>query len=491
MKDILLIQPLASFNNSRPVLPQDSVGIGMLTIMAYLKQFGVEGEVIHIPRALSTGYTLDNVFERIKEANPKLIAISLNWLHFSEGALQLASMLREMLPNTTIVIGGQHATLFAEEILECSSDIDGITVGESERTFYYLIKELKRGNRKIPKGIPGVMINDPIDGIVGSVPEIIEDLDTLPFYTYRDVWPYADEVCAALDTVRGECLRKCSYCIESKTNYLQGRKKFTYHSMEYLAKQIKFFVSEGTNNITIQDSFYLLGDKKIQELCQCLKKEGIKLNILNIFVEPTIFEDETLIALKEVANKVSLDYGMETGSAETAELIGRRYDKDKLLEGLKKTSEMGIKILTWWMTGLPIGKTQLPDYKRTVLKENMDYIDETIKCGTIPRWITPLILFPHTDMAKNNDYYGIKPYIKTFKEFCAYSRVEANNYGVYYDLLTHETAAQNRREIIESTIALKKAVLDKVVEYRDILLSYGWTDLELEAFKNEAMGSFY
>src|SRR5690554_1131467 len=484
MKDILIIQPPASFDNSRPVLPQTAVGIGMLTIMAYIKEFGFQGEVIHIPRALSDGYTLEGVFERIKNANPKLIAIGLNWLHFSDGALQLASILRKMLPNTTIVVGGQHATLFAKEILECSNDIDGITVGESEKTIYYLLKKLKRGARQIHRGIPGVMINDPIDGIISSMPEIIDDIDTLPFYSYRDVWPYTKEVCAALDTVRGECIRNCSYCIESKTNYLQGRRKFTHHSPEYLAKQVKSFVDEGINNITIQDSFCLLGDKKIQEFCTCLKKQGIKLNILNIFVEPTIFTDDTLIALKEVANTVSLDYGMETGATETADLIGRSYSKDKLLEGFKNTSEMGIKIFTWWMTGLP------GDNKAN-LKENMDYIEETIKCGAIPRWITPLILFPHTNMAKENRYYGVKPHIETFKEFCNYSKVEANNYGVYYDLLTHETTTQNKREIVESTIALKKAILDKMVEYKDILMSYGWTSIELEAVENEAKGSFY
>lgn len=484
MKDILIIQPPASFENSTPVLPENAVGIGMLTIMAYIKQFGFKGEVVHIPRALSEGYSLEDVFERIRKINPKLIAIGLNWLHFSEGALQLAAILRKMLPDTTIVIGGQHATLFAKEILECSEDIDGLTIGESEKTVYYLLKQLKRGCRHIPKGIPGIMSNYLDEGIISSMPEIVEDIDTLPFYSYEDVWPYVKEACAALDTVRGECIRNCSYCIESKTNSLQGRRKFTQHSPEYLAKQIKSFMEEGIDNITIQDPFCLVGDKKIQEFCACLKAENVKLNLLNIFVEPKAFTDETLIALKEVANKVTLDYGMETGATKTADFIGRSYSKDMLLESLKSASKMGIKILTWWMTGLPSDN-------RDTLKENMDYIEETIKCGTIPRWITPLILFPHTDMAKKNQHYGIKPYMKSFKEFCNYSKVKANNYGVYSELLTHETATQSKRAIVESTIALKKGILEKIGEHRELLMSYGWSSLELDAVENEAKGSFY
>lgn len=484
MKDILIIQPPVSFHNLRPVLPQNSVGIGMLTIMAYIKQYGFKGEVVHIPRALELGYSLKEIFNRIKEADPKLISIGLNWLHFSEGALQLTKMLREMLPNTPIIIGGQHATLFAKEILECCKDIDGVAIGESEKTVYYLLKKLERGNRKIPNGIPGLMIDDPNMGIVNTMTEIVEDIDTLPFYSYNDVWPYSKEACAALDTVRGECIRDCSYCIESKTNSLQGRKKFTYHSPEYLAKQIKSFINEGIESITIQDPFSLLGDKKIQKFCTCLKNENVRLKLLNIFVEPQIFSENTLIALKGVADKVSLDYGMETGAIKTAELIGRSYSKDKLLENLKCVSKMGIKILTWWMTGLP-GDNQ------TTLKENMDYIEETIKCGAVPRWVTPLILFPHTDMAKKKENYGIKPHMTSFKEFSKYSEIQANNYGVYSELLTHETITQNKREIVESTIALKKSILDKISDYRSVLMSYGWSSLELEAIESEAKGSFY
>jgi radical SAM superfamily enzyme YgiQ (UPF0313 family) len=484
MKDLLLIQPIVSLNNSSPVLPQDSVGIGMLTILAYIKKFGFSGEVIHIPRALEEGHSWELILQKIKEENPKVIGIGLNWLHFSEGALEIAKILRNMLPNTTIVIGGQHATLFANEILQCNNDIDGITIGESEITYYYLLKILRRGIRSIPSGIPGIMLNNLDKGLISIKPDVVENLDELPLYTYSDVWPHTQETCAALDTVRGECMRNCAYCIESKTNYLQGRSRFVEHSSEYLANQVKAFVDEGIHSVTIQDPFFLTGDNKIKQFCKCLKDKGIKLKLLNIFVEPRIIAYDTLHSLKEVAEDVSLDYGMETGANETAKLIGRSYPKADILENMKYASEIGIKVLTWWMTALP------GDNKES-LRESLNYIEETIKCGVIPRWVTPLILFPQTDMAKDNEHFGIKTNISTFNQFRNYSKVKANNYGVYYDLLTHETTNQTKREIVESTIALKKAIADKMSENRHILLEYGWNETELKAFENEVRGSFY
>lgn len=484
MKDILLIQPPVSFHNDKPVLPQNSVGIGMLTIMAYLKRKGYSGEVIHIPRAEEEGFKLKDIINRIKEANPKVIAIGLNWLHFGEGALELARLLRKEFPNMTIVVGGQHATLFAEEILRLSPDIDGITIGESEKTMCFLVEAVIRESRRIPEGVPGVMTLREDRTIALKNPELVDNLDELPLYSYKDVWPYTVEVCAALDTVRGECMKNCSYCIESKTSRLQGRKKFTWHSGKYLAAQIKSFMDDGTRNITIQDSFTMVGDKAIQEFCDCLMEEKIKINLLNIFTEPRIFQDKTIEKLKQVSNIVTLDFGMETGAKDTGEFIGRGFDKDEILMSLKKLSSNGVKVLTWWMTGLP-GETE------ESLRENMDYIVDTLKCGAIPRWVTPLILFPHTDMSKNKDYYGVIPHIKTFSEFCSYSKVKANVYAVYPELLTHETSTQSPRKIIEATIALKKGIITSIDNYKNVLCQYGWKESEVEAISNEAKGSFF
>jgi len=484
MMDLMLIQPVASFQNPYPILPQDAVGIGMLTIIAYIKSKGFQGEVLHLPKAIEKGIPFEQVFEKIEKENPKVVGIGLNWLHFSEGAIQLAQILRKRYPDLTIVVGGQHATLFAKEILEECDALDGITIGESEKTYAYLLEKVTREDRKIPEGIPGIMQYNDAGEIVSIGPEIVNELDELPLYSYKVVWPEVEEICAALDTVRGECIMNCAYCIESKTNSLQGRKRFTQHSPEYLAEQIEFFVKEGIQSITIQDPYTFVGDKKIIRMCEILKQKGVKLTLFNLFVEPRLFSKELFLALKEIAKEVTLDYGMETGAKSTSTLIGRDFHNKDLLENITLASSLGIKVLTWWMTALP-------NDTMDTLKENMDYIEETIQCGAIPRWITPLILFPHTNMAKNNEAYGIQPIMTSFKDFCKYSTVEMNNYGVYTELLTHETAYQSKREIVETTIALKKGILMKIGENRECLKGFGWSDIELDTLEEEAKGSFF
>ena len=119
----------------------------MLTIISYIKKFGYTGEIVHLPLAFSKGYNMDSVIEHIRGCNPEVIGIGLNWLHFSEGALETARKLHSVFPKKIIVIGGQHATLFAKDIVLACPYITGVTVGESEITYLRLLNAVNNGER--------------------------------------------------------------------------------------------------------------------------------------------------------------------------------------------------------------------------------------------------------------------------------------------------------------------------------------------------------
>lgn len=542
MKDVILLQPPASLTNPEPVLPEDAVGIGMLTILAYLKQHNRTGEVIHMPRAFKLGYNMEDVIRRIRDSAPLVIGIGLNWLHFSKGALEVAAIVRRAFPTTPIIVGGQHATLFAEEIVEYCKDIDAVVIGEAEKTVYRIVQQVAEGAGQLT-GIPGLVTANgktslnpamtnpktPIPGAsntnapgtnasnaiasspgasntsvpstnasnaiaptpsatnthapCSNVPEIVE-LDALPFYSYREVWPESEKVYAALDTVRGECRLKCSYCIASKANYLQGRCEFAAHSADYLVEQVKLFTEEGLHSVTIQDPFFLTGDELVTAFAEGLRARGIKLSLLNVFAAPGFFNRSTLEALKGAANHVSLEFGVETGAYQVLELLGRRFDKEEVLEHLRLCTGLGIKTLTWWMTGLP-GEDEV------ALAESAAFLEETVKTGTMPRWVTPLVLFPQTDMAKQPEKYGLRIFYKTFIDFLRFSEMRANNAGVYEELLTHETILQNRQTIVQNTLAFKEIVINKINTNSNILNKHGWDTHFIKKLSKSLKGSFY
>lgn len=480
-KNLVLIQPVASYSNPTPVLPQDAVGIGMLTILAYVQKYGYTGQVIHLPTAFNQNYTIKDIEDKIEECDPDVIGIGLNWLHFSEGALDTAKWLRKKYPHKIIVIGGQHATLFAKEIIEKAPFLTAVTVGESEITYVNLIKAALENSTL--NNIDGLCLKHN-DEIILNPPSIIQNLDDVPFYSYTWVWPKQSTICAALDTVRGTCPKNCSYCIESRTNTLQGRKKFSAHSPKYLANQIKVFYDEGIHSITIQDPITLMGEKYLIEFLNEIIALNIELDLLNIFVEPRTFSREFFELLSKSAKDVVLDYGVESGSSRVLEISGRQFDKEKLLENFKLASDAGIRILTWWMIGMP-GET------RESVKESFDFMSLSLDKGAIPRWITPLILFPQTDMANKSEDYDINCIYESFDDYMNFSSEHANRYGVYKNLLTHTPKAMTQKAIVENTIAIKKGIVKLLDEKRDFLVSLGWNKMVVQSLIDEVGGSFF
>ena len=123
--------------------------------------------------------------------------------------------------------------------------------------------------------------------------------------------------------------------------------------------------------------------------------------------------------------------------------------------------------------------------------ETFHFMQETIKVGALPRWVTPLILFPQTDMANNADSYGISTIFRDFSDYAKFSQVQANKYGVYEPLITHTPEALSTKEIVENTIALKKGIQKLLNDNLDLLVGFGWEKEAVISIAEEVGGSFF
>ena len=138
-KYVCLIQPHTSFKLAKiqPALFDQFDSIGLLALASYLKSKGYIVEVLHLAKALRNGYTVEQVINKIKERKPVLFGIGNMWVHQSVGMLETAKLIRNIYGDIPIVIGGQHASFFAQDIVRGYFDIiDGVIVGEGEETLH-------------------------------------------------------------------------------------------------------------------------------------------------------------------------------------------------------------------------------------------------------------------------------------------------------------------------------------------------------------------
>lgn len=449
MRPVCLVQPPVSLGNRSPCLEDQHFGLGLLALSAYLQQAGVPTVGLHLPGALRHGFTLDEMVGLLRGHNPLVVALGLNWVHFSRGVLEVAAVARQALPTAAIVVGGQHATLFAAEIAAAYGDlIDAVVVGEAERPLLDLYRSLSETGR-IDPAIPGLCQ----PGGQVTPPRVVAAVDDLPLYSYHALRPrQRPEGIAAISTGRGPCPFQCAYCIEPVVGRLQGRSRLDFHAAERTAAQIARLAAEGIETFTIQDAFFAGGDALLIELAAALAAHDLRPGHLNVFAHPDSYGPDGLAALAGAARTASIDFGVETGSPAVARAAARPMDPGRVVTAIEQAVAAGVIPYTWWLAGLPGSDAAAQAETRALVLA-------TMRAGGVPRWVSPLILFPQTAMARAAGAYGVQPHFRSFADFMAFSDTPLGVALHFPDLITHATVVADREAILDEALQLRRFIL--------------------------------
>ncbi|MHA1311306.1 MAG: B12-binding domain-containing radical SAM protein [Candidatus Helarchaeota archaeon] len=463
MIDVLLIHPPVDIepkNVLKSLISPYLVGYGLLHIASYLKKMGYKVEVWNIPVAYAYGYNLEDIKALIKYHDPKLVGIELNWLHFSNGSMGLVKIIKKINPNIKIILGGVHATIFAEEIIKNYPLIDAIFIGESEATILDYIQNLEKG---LPlTEVPSCYIRNN-DKIILNKNRKVLPIDEIPPYSLSIVKPKQKESfnIGTINTTRGPCSGICPYCIGSRKNYplmIGSREKLELHSPEWILEQLELLIKD-THNIAIQDYIYCAPKKHIMEIFNFLKNEKITglIEYFNIAGKPNSFDKETL-SLMAKTGVDNIDYGVETGSNSTLKILRRGYTAQQAVDTIDLTVKCGILPKTYWMVGLPDEKD---------LSETKNLIKQTIEKGGFPRWVTPLIILPGTELFREAIKYHISIKMNTYNDFMKFSTTKINKNAWYPDVITHTTNFMEINDILKATNDLK----DYILSFKEKIMS--------------------
>jgi len=450
----------------------DMIGYGMLHIASYLFRNGYSVHVWNIPELYRKGYSEKYLEACLKSYSPIVVGVELNWMHQSVGAIEIAKMVKKKNPDTPVLIGGTHASILAEEIVNRYPNyVDGVLKGEAEISFLDCVQRIEEGKSLddvsgITRKSGGKLINNPIK-------KIVEDVDEIPPYSLKEATgtnfgilgcPDPKEYTPAINICRGPCSRKCIYCIGPKLSKYSGRKEYTTHSANWVIDQLRLLIEEGYTEFYIQDWTYLSSKKIIESIAEAIIKEGLNEEIkhLNLVAAPGFLKQETLRKLSR-AGVDTIDYGMESGSQRILNLLKRGVTIQQMRDSVKLTANEGIIPQTWWMVGFP-------DETWEDVKETARLIKETIELGGLPFWVTPLIVEPGTELYEKAEQYGLRLRMRSFEDYMAFSRTPLRNLAWYPELITHETRYFNVKDILKASFLLRmliyrrrKEVLSKIM----------------------------
>ncbi len=330
---------VAGFNANRPSGDREGswIGHGIASIGASLKADDYEVNLIDM-RQLS-GWA--HFKEKIVISPSVVYGLSVSAVDY-HSALQAASIIKAIHPNSKVVVGGIHPSIFPEHYK--GTNIDIVLMGEGEITFSWLIKELEAGRE-----LPSVM--------QGSKP----DLDTIP-WADRELFDYQrelecffapDQDTPSVTMLAGRgCPFHCQYC-QPAENAVFGL-PYRMRSPENVVGELQSLKDKyHFKSITFWDDTFTYRKNWIAQFCDLFEKGHFKATIAACSRADIICRNEEMV---ERLASIGLDWfviGLESGSQRILDFLKKGTTVEQNLMASKICRKYKIKIFGTYMYGLP------------------------------------------------------------------------------------------------------------------------------------------
>jgi len=297
--------------------------------------------------------------EKLIQFSPDILAITCVTPNWNKIKKLLKDELKDYYDkNPLVIVGGPHPTAIPETVISFPL-IDIVVIGEGELAFSKILKRIL-ANEDFDN-IPGVWYKVKSQIIKNSPPQLVTNLDTLPYPDW-DLFAQSHLIKGTLDsgpkvgvfnTSRG-CPYSCTYCSTSLYRTLYEHEKVFHREKtperiidEIEEKYRRFQFSE----IAFLDETFIVNLDRLKRIGKLYKR---KINLPFIaMTRPETLTHESLSLLRDMGIK-KLSIGIECGNEEyRKKMLNRKISNQDLIEKFKLIRYYNIKTQTTNMIGLP------------------------------------------------------------------------------------------------------------------------------------------
>jgi len=270
-------------------------------------------------KIIDTNYQY-NLGEILESYKPNFVLISITTPLVKE-AKEVISLIRNLSPNSKIIIGGPHVSALKGKGL----DFDFAVIGEGEEAIMSILR--KETKEKI---------------IIGN---LIKDLDSLPYPTRIDRSNYyldyidqknKSQVLASIISSRS-CPWNCIYCA-SKTTF---GKKLRLRSPKNILDELEYLKEKhNVNSLIFLDDCFTALPKRVEELCNGMIDR--KLNMKWWIDTRCDRINKELLELMKNAGCSFIVFGVESGSESVLKRIKKDISLTTIRNAFKIAHEVGI-----------------------------------------------------------------------------------------------------------------------------------------------------
>lgn len=274
--------------------------------------------------------SLNEVLEAIVREQPRIIGLGV-YIWNVEPITKLVSDLKQVCPDTIVVVGGPEVSYENEE-LQVVQQADYVVTGEGDVAFRELCRELLAGRQPLTKQI------------AGGVPAMADVVMPYDLYNEEDI---AHRV-IYVEASRG-CPFTCEFCLSSLEIPVRQ------FDVEAFLEQMQSLFERGTRQFKFVDRTFNLNMRISKAILQFFLDRYEP----GLFLHFEMIPDRLPAALRELiakfpAGALQFEIGVQTFNDDVGELISRRQDNEKLADNFRFLREQtGVHIHADLIVGLP------------------------------------------------------------------------------------------------------------------------------------------
>ena len=228
---------------------------------------------------LHFGASWNQLKKDLEHLQPDIIGFTNLFRENVYETIKATDLAREVLPDALIAVGGPNATALPDYMLDESSAIDIVGLGDGEQTMYEIV-EWTQGKRTL-SSVESIMYRDNKKNVRTSKRHLLTNLDELGhidysflklerYFTYerngimaRNKFSYnGAERSVSLVTSRG-CPYKCSFC----SIHIHAGRKYRRYSVEHVLDHLEDLTKNyGIRHVHFEDDNLTLDRNRFMEL---------------------------------------------------------------------------------------------------------------------------------------------------------------------------------------------------------------------------------
>ena len=323
-----------------------------------------------------TGLSKKAARRYLEEKKPDIVGISMFTFNRNR-CFELARIIKELLPDVILVVGGPHPTHLSREVFEECPQISAVVSGEGELPMLEIADRLAKGLDW--REAPSLIFRD---GSKTALSKPVKDLDSIGFPSERFLADFFDDIdqLGYLITSRG-CPAKCAFC---NTPEYWGNKVRFRSSSSVIQEMKTLWEDYGLTYFNFRDDTFTTNKSRVLDICR-------KIELSNIYPlwscqsRANLIDEDRLVAMVRAGCEF-IQIGVEHGSNRILRILDKGIDLMQVRNVLTTVRKVGMNLGIYLITGIP--------------SETMEDVEESVRLikELLPHdvQISPLAVYPGT-----------------------------------------------------------------------------------------------